>query len=170
MRPVLYKPEYDELILQILTKGETIVSFCAEVMVSKQTFYDWVDREPSFKEAYEVGMMKAEAFWIRKGVENEDNPDFNHALYTFQLGSRFGITKTRKSKSKKVAPVGKIIKNPKNLLDRFNNAILDFPDGEISHEELDRLAAAFMKMADIKEREDISARVAEIEASMKLNN
>lgn len=170
MMAQIYKPEHDQLLLDILSEGKTIVSFCAEVMVSKQTFYDWTEKHPTFKVAHEIGMMKAEAYWMKIGEDNADNPDFNHALYTFQLGSRFGISKTRKSKAKKVAPKGVVIKNPKNLLDRFNNAILDFPDGEISHEELDKLAAGFMKMADIKEKEELSARVQEIEAQMNSKN
>lgn len=164
---LIYKKEHDDLLLEILSRGETIVSFCAEIMISKQSFYDWVEREPTFKHAYEVGMMKSEAYWMKLGEDNVDNPDFNYNAYVFQLGSRFGISRTRKNRGKKVAPKGSIIKNPKNLLDRFNNAILDFPDGEISHEELDKLAAAFMKMADIKEKEELSLRVAEIEAQMK---
>ena len=167
MRLPLYKEEYDELLLSILKEGKTIVSFCARVMVSKQAFYDWVEKYPSFKEAYQIGMMCAEEYWMQLGDDNKDNPDFNQSLYMFQLGSRFGISRTRKTTAKKVAPKGAVIKNPKNLLDRFNNAILDFPDGEIGHEELDKLAAAFMKMADIKEKEELSARVLEIEAQMK---
>ena len=167
MTAQIYKKEHDQLLLNILSQGKTIVSFCAEVMISKQSFYDWTEKHETFKSAYEIGMMKAEAYWMQLGEDNADNPDFNHALYTFQLGSRFGISKTRKSRGKKVAPKGQIIKNPKNLLDRFNNAVLDFPDGEISHEELDKLASSFMKMADIKEKEELSLRVAEIEAQMK---
>lgn len=167
MKPTIYKPEYPKLLIDLMSKGKTAVAFCAEVMVSKQTFYDWVDVNPEFKSAYELGTALAEQHWVELGEANVDNPDFNYNAYAFQMGSRFGIGKTRKSKAKKVSPKGSIIKNPKNLLDRFNNAILDYPDGEISHEELDKLSAAFMKMADIKEREDIASRVAEIEASMK---
>ena len=167
MKPILYKPEHDQILLDILTKGKTIVSFCAEIMISKQTFYDWVERFESFRQCYEVGMMRAEAYWIELGEANVDNPDFNYNAYAFQLGSRFGISKNRKCQGKKVAPKGAIIKNPKNLLDRFNNAVLAFPDGEISHEELDKLASSFMKMADMKEKEELCLRVAEIEAQMK---
>jgi hypothetical protein len=166
--PKIYKPEYPTLLIEIMRKGKTSVAFCAEVMVSKQTFYDWVDNYPEFQAAYELGTSLAEQYWIQMGEDNIDNPDFNYAHYAFQLGARFGIGKTRKSKAKKVAPSGKIIKNPKNLLDRFNNAILDYPDGEISHEELEKLATSFGKMADIKEKEEIAARVAEIEATMNL--
>jgi len=161
-----YKPEYPQLLVELLGKGKTAVAFCAEVMVSKQTFYIWIDTHPKFKSAYELGTALAEQYWVELGEANVDNPDFNYNAYAFQMGSRFGIGKTRKSKAKKVAPKGVVIKNPKNLLDRFNNAILDYPDGEISHEELDKLAASFMKMADIKEKEELSARVLEIEAQM----
>lgn len=167
MNPTSYKPEYPKLLVELLAKGKTAVAFCAEVMVSKQTFYDWVDTHKEFKSAYELGTALAEQYWIELGEANVDNPDFNYNAYAFQMGSRFGIGKTRKSKAKKVSPKGTLIKNPKNLLDRFNNAILDYPDGEISHEELEKLASSFMKMADIKEKEELSARVLEIEAQMK---
>jgi hypothetical protein len=164
--PQIYKDDYPERLINILKQGNTLVAFCAEVMVSKKTLYDWLDIHPKFKEAYELGMALSEQYWIKMGEDNVDNPDFNYNHYAFQLGSRFGISKTRKAKGKKVAPSGKVVKNPKNLLERFNNAILDYPDGEISIEELEKLGASFSKMADIKEREDIAIRVAEIEASM----
>jgi hypothetical protein len=165
--PAVYNHDYPERLIALLSKGKTIVAFCAEVMVSKQTIYNWLDEHPKFKDAHELGMTLSEQYWLQMGEDNADNPDFNQNLYMFNLGSRFGISKTRKSRGNKVAPKGKIIKNPKNLLDRFNNAVLDFPDGEISHEELDKLASSFMKMADIKEKEELSLRVAEIEAQMK---
>lgn len=162
-----YKADYPARLIEVLKTGQTLVAFCAEVMVSKKTLYDWLEKHEEFKHAYELGMALSEQYWLKMGQDNADNPDFNYNHYAFQLGSRFGISRTRKSKAKKVSPAGKVIKNPKTLLDRFNNAILDFPDGEISHEELDKLAAAFMKMADIKEKEELSLRVAEIEAQIK---
>ena len=164
--PASYKDDYPERLIEVLKKGQTLVAFCAEVMVSKKTLYCWLEEHPKFKDAYELGMSLSEQYWLKMGEDNAGNPDFNYNHYAFQLGSRFGISKTRKLKDKKVAPKGKVVKNPKNLLERFNNAILDFPDGEISLEELEKLATSFSKMADIKEREDIAARVAEIEATM----
>jgi len=147
-----------------------MISFCAEIKVSKQSVYAWLDKYPEFKSAHEIGMVLCENFWMQVGEDNIDNPNFNTNFYMFQMGSRFGISRTRKTNCKKIALKGSVFKNPKNLLERFNNAILSFPDGEISLEELDKIASAFMKISDIKEKEELSARVAEIELELKVRS
>ena len=165
-----YRPEYCDLLVEMMSKGSAFIEFCAAVKVSKQTFYLWRDRYPAFKEAHELATSLAEAHWVKKGEENAGNPDFNAAMYHFQMGSRFGIGKTRKIKVSKITKRDKPIKQPKTIMDRFDNAMLDFDDGEVSIEEFNQAVNAFMNMATLAERDELAQRVQDIEKRLKAKN
>ena len=158
-----YKEKHCKRLIELMTDGGTAVTLCAEIGVSKQTFYNWIDMYPEFKEAYDVALAACEEYWNRKGRENEDNSAFNQSLYAFNMAIRFGVTnKSRRVRTKIAAPKDKVVKNAKTTLDRFNNLVHSFDGGEITPEELEKLAGSFVKTLDMKEREDVMKRVEEL--------
>lgn len=60
-----YSPETTEKLVKHLKKGSTITSACQAVGISRETFYDWMDKKPDFSDT----IKKAMAIPDRK-VEN----------------------------------------------------------------------------------------------------
>ena len=53
--PTKYKPEYDDLLLEHLSKGYSLGSFDVPGGVSYRTLINWTQAHPSFKHAREIG-------------------------------------------------------------------------------------------------------------------
>jgi hypothetical protein len=59
----LYNSEYHcDRFIELCRDGKTIAQIQAEFGISKQTFYDWKERNPDFKAAVEVGIVHAQAY------------------------------------------------------------------------------------------------------------
>ena len=50
-----YKPEYDDALIEHLSKGYSFMSFSVDNGVSYRTLINWCKRFPSFQEAREIG-------------------------------------------------------------------------------------------------------------------
>ena len=88
----LYRPEYDELLIQHLNEGLSFESFAAVVDVCKQTIYSWSENFPSFKAAKERGLAKSLLFWEKIGKYGAQGlvPNFNCGSWAFNMKNRFG--------------------------------------------------------------------------------
>ena len=62
-RPTDYKSEYCVQIIEYGTSGKPILKFCADLGISRSTFYKWKDEYPEFKEASEIAKTKNASFW-----------------------------------------------------------------------------------------------------------
>lgn len=67
MRPnSKYKPEYAEQIPEMFAEGKTLYTVCAELLVTKNTFYAWTKKYPEFAEAYELGQVLQKSWWMER--------------------------------------------------------------------------------------------------------
>jgi len=68
--PTLYKPELCQSLLEAGESGLSKIQFIAKLGISKQTFYNWKEEHPEFKEAVEIYNAKFES-WYTDLVKNK---------------------------------------------------------------------------------------------------
>jgi len=86
-----YKPEYCEIVVEILATGRSLASVCADLGCCRSTLYKWRDDFPDFAKALNFGVQKAQSNWEsigRDGITG-DNPDFSATPWIFTMKSRF---------------------------------------------------------------------------------
>jgi hypothetical protein len=96
-RPTKYKPEYDEMLIEHMSKGLSYECFGAVVDVHIDTLYEWEKVNPSFSEAKRKAFMKNRFFWEYIGIQHithvdskfESSPKLNSTVYIFNMKNRF---------------------------------------------------------------------------------
>lgn len=89
--PNKYKKEYAQIAKQILARGDSIAAVCAEIEITRQSFYDWKKANKEFSDAVEIGLLKAQAVWEtigRGGIEGHYEK-FVAAPWIFTMKNRF---------------------------------------------------------------------------------
>lgn len=157
-----FKGEYCARLVEMGKTGCCVAEFCATIPICKYTFYQWIDKYPDFAKAYRVHNALSEAYWIQLGKDNIGNPDFNASMYHLQLGSRFGISKTRKIRTKFI--------DPKHIMKSLDAIIGAYESTDISLEEFDALVKALLNLANIQQHEEITARVSALEERLAQKN
>ena len=61
-----YRPEYPDLLPEMFMEGKTLITVCAEMMITKPTFYAWTKKYPEFKAAYEFGKVLQQSWWMER--------------------------------------------------------------------------------------------------------
>ncbi len=71
--------------------GESIAAVCAELEVTRQTFYNWKDNYPDFCNAVEVGLLKSQRDWERVGRDGivGNLEKFAGSPWMFTMKNRF---------------------------------------------------------------------------------
>jgi hypothetical protein len=54
-RPSLYRPEYCDVAIEIMSKGHSITGLAGHLRVSHETIYQWIGSHADFAEAIKVG-------------------------------------------------------------------------------------------------------------------
>lgn len=57
-RPTLYKPEYCQMVIDHMAKGNSFWSFAADINVHFDTLSEWTKAHPEFSEAKKIGVAK----------------------------------------------------------------------------------------------------------------
>jgi hypothetical protein len=93
MRPSKYKKSFNKLALEHFKKGKTISQLAAELMVSRETIYDWGRKFPEFSDTLCKGQDLAQAYWENlqhgKSVGAEKTEKFSERGIEFNLKTRF---------------------------------------------------------------------------------
>jgi hypothetical protein len=66
-RPTKYKKQYCEQLILHMKNGLSFESFAAEVMVNRDTLYEWVDKHKEFSDAKGQGEVLSLSFWEKAG-------------------------------------------------------------------------------------------------------
>ena len=157
-----FNGEYCNRLIEMGKTGCCVAEFCATIPICKDTFYEWIDKYPPFAKAYKVHNALSEAYWIQLGKDNIGNPDFNASMYHLQLGSRFGISKTRKIRTKFI--------DARQIMKSLDAIIGAYESCDISLEEFDALVKSLLSLANIQQHEEITARVKALEERMAQKN
>ena len=94
-RPSEYKEEFNQIALDLMKEGASIVEVCAEIGISRETLYDWINPEsprfkPVFSDTIKSGIEYAQAWWEAQGRKATFNQTgFNATSYIFIMKNRF---------------------------------------------------------------------------------
>ena len=75
------------IMIDIFSEGEGVVAFCAETLIAKTTFYEWLESHKEFKFAYDIMINVSCAWWERYP---KNNPNFNFPYWATIMHERFG--------------------------------------------------------------------------------
>lgn len=62
----VYNTSHPELLLQLMSEGKLDCEIYAQMGIKKDTFYRWRNEYPEFKEAFELGLPRCEAWYVEK--------------------------------------------------------------------------------------------------------
>ena len=78
-------------VIELMKNGKSITKVCAEFGITRQTFYNWKDNYPEFKDAVELGVVKSQAWWedtMQDGAQGKIKY-FDSRAASFMMASRF---------------------------------------------------------------------------------
>lgn len=123
------------MLFEVFKRGEGIVAFCAEALVSKPTFYEWLKAHKEFQEAYDVAINISAKKWETEMITN---PDLNFGYWSTIMRNRFGYGKPRIRKLKDAMPIERI------------TAIFEgLEEGELTAQEATQIASVVNTQANI---------------------
>jgi hypothetical protein len=136
-RPTSYDEEkHIALLYKVFANGESIYAFCAEALVNRQTFYNWLRDHEKFKEAYDIALcIGAREFEKYPQIAT----DFNFPYWSTVMKNRYQYYKTRIETKHKDTPA--------NRLEAVWQGICN---GELSTQEASQLAALAVTQANIE--------------------
>lgn len=88
-RKTLYKPEYDDNVIEWGAQGKSLVWMCAELGISRQTIWDWRKANPSFDEAMNIARAKSQQWWEDIGQNNINTMGFQCSVWGKSMSARF---------------------------------------------------------------------------------
>lgn len=88
--PTKYKPEYKDVLLDLMKQGASIYELCLEFEVCEQTIYNWFKEHPEFLESKKKGLSFSRGWWERQGRTNLKDKDFNYTGWYMNMKNRFG--------------------------------------------------------------------------------
>jgi hypothetical protein len=93
-QPTKYdKEKHIGLLFDIFNKGEGVMAFCADAMISQTTFFSWLKKHREFSEAYKVIINQAGRKWESYPINPKVNMEFSY--WSIIMRNRFGYGKSR---------------------------------------------------------------------------
>lgn len=126
--------QYDEdkhidLLAKIMDSTEGIAAFCDESMISKKTFYNWLETYPSFREAYDILRNRSQRIMEAHLLKNNSiHPPTWMIIYRNRHNNNLDKRITKMTNA--------------SVLDRLKGAREAFADGEINIAEYAQLVSA----------------------------
>lgn len=96
-RPSKYKPEYCDVAIELMRKGQSIAAVAAELKVPRKTIFEWGEANPDFRSALETGKDLSQQWWeqLAGGVASGQasthavHKKANYAMIMFMMSRRF---------------------------------------------------------------------------------
>jgi hypothetical protein len=92
-RPTDYKPEYCDIVRNLMKEGASKVEIALELDICVQTLDNWMDKNPEFFKAFKEAIDFSEGWWCKEGRINLGNKNFNSRLWEINMMNRFGWMK-----------------------------------------------------------------------------
>lgn len=87
-----YKKEYCQMLIAHMAEGLSFESFAGVIKKTRQCLYEWRERYPEFKEAFELGYCEALLFTekMSRSAMVGKIDGFNSTVWIFWMKNRFG--------------------------------------------------------------------------------
>lgn len=127
-----YKIEYNEKIIDLMTKGLLDCEIYAALDVSKASYYRWLNEYPDFKSAHEEGLPKCEAWWVTKMKEKWQQGDEKGFKYCkLIVDTKFGYREPQTAVTNNTLN----ITNNVGSLPQDRQALLEYIKNQIQQED-----------------------------------
>lgn len=97
-RPSKYKDEYNEIALEFLSQGKSLVQLATKLGVHRDRLYEWAKVHEEFRDALELGKQNSQDHWENKLEEMMYMKDINTPLVKLYFANRFGWSDKQESK------------------------------------------------------------------------
>lgn len=84
-RPSLYRPEHCDTVRELLAQGYNLTVAAGRIGVSRQTCYAWMDEQPDFLDAVNVGRAIGQGVWAEMLMHQARTGDGNTAAIIFAM-------------------------------------------------------------------------------------
>ena len=64
-RPTEYRPEYCQLVIEFMSKGNSLTAFAGHILVGRETVYGWIRSRPDFSDAC-ARARSARVAWLER--------------------------------------------------------------------------------------------------------
>lgn len=91
-RPSKYKAKYCKVAYDLLSKGYSKEAVAGQIGISKQCFYEWVQKHKDFGDAVQRGESASQFYWEDLGMRGTlgQIKGFNASSWMFNMKNRFG--------------------------------------------------------------------------------
>lgn len=90
-QPTKYSKDYCALLVEYMSRGLSLEAFVARIGISRETLYNWLEKHPEFKHAYNIGRGASQEFWELRGIEAMRwGSSVNGTVWKFNMQNRFG--------------------------------------------------------------------------------
>ena len=93
-RPPKYDPKYCQMIVDFMSQGKSLTAFAGEIMVAKNTVYEWAKKYPEFQDATNIARQKCQQWWENQGqiglFMGKEDGTFSQSSWIFNMKARFG--------------------------------------------------------------------------------
>lgn len=86
------KDMHISILYDVFSKGEGVMAFCAEALISQVTFFRWLKIHAEFAEAYQVMLNCAGRQWEAYPLDPNKSIDFRY--WSLVMRNRFGYGKS----------------------------------------------------------------------------
>ena len=100
-RPTIYREEFCQQLIDHMSQGLSMDSFAGEVGISKKTIYNWIDRQPEFLHAYNIGLSKSQLWWEKAGRSGMFKGGFSASVWIFSMKNKFNWVDKKESDNDK---------------------------------------------------------------------
>lgn len=99
-RPTDYDPSYPKLLLETMSRGDTLACFCSDVGIARETAYAWMKDHKEFSDAYKKAQENALKYWEKIlslcatgkpfiDTDGSEYKNYNVTAMIFLMKSRF---------------------------------------------------------------------------------
>lgn len=86
----LYDPNYHpRYTIQLMKEGFALAEVCSKFGINPATFERWCKTYQTMMDAWNTGLVHAEAYWVSKVRNNLENRSFNDRLFSMYMVNRF---------------------------------------------------------------------------------
>ena len=93
-RSTKFKKKYCKISFDLLSKGYSKEAVAGRIGISKQCFYEWVQKYEDFGDAVQRGESASQYYWEELGMRGTlgEIKGFNASSWMFNMKNRFGWT------------------------------------------------------------------------------
>lgn len=163
-RPTKYnKEKHIQLLHDIFSSGRGVMGFCADALIDRKTFYNWLKQYKEFKEAYDIVINIAGDKWERWPIEALKLGAFNYQYWHLIMRNRFHYSGINIPESAENSTQGK-----------FESAWKGLTNGSLTPSEYNQTVNGIMAELKAKELElkakELELRQKELENQSKSNS